>query len=91
VSINLLDKVTEAVRIQNAGINSKNLIIDTGNYSPKKEVIFEHPIILPTNAIKEELLAFYNSINSDKKSIISASDAIKALEVAEEIEEKIKG
>lgn len=91
VSVNLLDKVTEAVRIQNAAANSKNLIIDTGNYSPKKEVIFEHPIILPTNAIKEELLAFYNSINSDRKSIISALDAIKALEVAEEIEEKIKG
>jgi len=90
LSINLLDKVTEVIRIQNASANSKNLIIETGKSMPKKEVIFEHPIILPTNAIKEELLSFYNSINSDRKSIISAVDAIKSLELAEEIEEKIK-
>jgi predicted dehydrogenase len=90
VSINLLDKVTEVVKIQNASVNSKNLIIDTGKYLPKKEVIFEHPIVLPTNAIREELLSFYNSINSDKNTLISAIDAIKALEVAEEIESIIK-
>ncbi len=90
VSINLLDKVTEAIRIQNATINSKNLVIDTGKSSPKKEIVFEHPIILPVNAIREELLAFYNSINSDKKTIISAGDAIRALEIAEEIERNIK-
>lgn len=91
ISINLLDKVTEVVKVQNASVNSKNLIIETGKYLPKKEVIFEHPIVMPTNAIKEELLAFYNSINSDKNTIISATDAIKALEVAEEIESIIRG
>jgi len=90
VSINLLDKVTEVIKIQNATLNSKNLVIDTGKYSPKKEIVFEHPIILPTNAIRDELLSFYNSINSDKKTIISARDAIRALEIAEEIEKNIR-
>lgn len=91
VSINLLEQITEVIKIQNATVNSKNLVIDTGNYLPKKEVIFEHPIILPTNAIKEELIAFYNSINSDNQSIISVEDVIKSLSIAEEIDQRIRG
>jgi len=90
VSINLLDKVTEVIKIKTAALNSKNLILDPGNGLPKKEIIFEHPIILPTNAINEELNTLHESINSNKKTIVGIDEAIRVLELAIEIEEKLK-
>jgi predicted dehydrogenase len=90
VSINLLDKVTEVIRIRNASNNSNNLVIDPGNGLPKKEITFEHPIILPTNAINEELNTFFHSINSNKASKVGIEDAIRTLEIAFDIEERLK-
>ncbi len=90
VSINLLDKITEVVKIKNAGPDSRNLVIDPGNGQPKKEIIFEHPIILPTNAINDELNTFHTSINSNKVTKVGIEDAIRTLEVAFEIEEKLR-
>ncbi len=89
VSINLLDKITEVIRIKDAGSNSKNLTIDPGNGLPKKEIVFEHPIILPTNAINDELNTLHTCINSNKKAIIGIDEAIRVLELATEIEEKL--
>ncbi len=90
VNINLLDKVTEVVRIRNASVNAQNMVVDPGNGLPKKEIIFEHPIILPTNAINEELNTFHNSIISNKASQVGIEDAIRTLEIAFAIEEKLK-
>jgi predicted dehydrogenase len=89
VSINLLEKTTEVVRIQNAAPGSANMIIDPGNGLPKKEIIFRHPIILPTNAINDELNTFHTSINSNKAIRVGIEDAIRTLEIAFEIEEKL--
>lgn len=90
VSINLLDKTTEVIKIKNADSTSKNMIIDPGKGLPKKEIIFEHPIILPTNAINEELNTFHNSINSNKAIKVGIEDALRTLEIAFNIEEKLK-
>jgi predicted dehydrogenase len=90
VNINLLDKVTEVIRIRNAPEGTGNLVIDPGNNLPKKEILFEHPVILPTNAINEELNTFHNSINSKKASKVGIEDAIRTLEIAFDIEEKLK-
>ena len=90
VNINLLDKITEVIKIRNAQANTQNMIIDPGHGQPKKEIVFQHPIILPTNAINEELNSFFNSINSNKKAKVSIEDSIKAMELAMEIEEKIR-
>jgi hypothetical protein len=90
VSINLLDKITEVIKIKNAGPQTKNLIVDPGNGLPKKEIIFEHPIILPTNAINEELNTFHTSINTNKAIQVGIEDAIRTLEIAFDIEEKLK-
>lgn len=90
VSINLLDKITEVIKIKTAGKGSKNLIVDPGNGQPKKEIIFEHPIILPTNAINEELNTFHTSINSTKAAKTGIEEVIRTLEVAFDIEEKLK-
>jgi predicted dehydrogenase len=89
VSINLLDKITEVLTLKNMTNGSTNLIIDAPEGLPKKELVFEHPIILPTNAINEELSAFYKSINSNKNVIVSIQDSIKVMELAFEIESRI--
>ncbi len=90
VSINLLDKITEVIKIKNAGHDSKNMIIEPSPGLPKKEIVFEHPIILPTNAINEELNAFHYSIHSNKQTKVGIEDSIKVMELAFEIEDKIK-
>ncbi|MEI8137167.1 MAG: Gfo/Idh/MocA family oxidoreductase [Bacteroidota bacterium] len=90
VSINLLDKITEVIKIKDAGLNSKNLLLDPGNGAQKKEIVFEHPIILPTNAINEELNTLFDCINLNKKTIVGIDEAIRVLELVTEIEEKLK-
>jgi predicted dehydrogenase len=90
VSINLLDKVTEVIKIRDAGRDTGNLVIDPGEGLPKKEIIFEHPIILPTNAINEELSSFHHCINSNKASKVGIDDAIRTLELAFNIEELLE-
>lgn len=90
VSINLLDKITEVIKLKNAGPDSKNLVLDPGKGLPKKEVIFEHPIILPTNAINEELNTFHTNVYSNKAPKAGIDDAIRTLEIAFDIEEKLK-
>ena len=40
VSINLLEKHTEIIRIRNAAPNSRHLVIDPGYQQPKKEIVF---------------------------------------------------
>ncbi|MBI2722874.1 MAG: Gfo/Idh/MocA family oxidoreductase [Bacteroidetes bacterium] len=89
VSINLLDKITEVIRLKNASPNSTNMLVEPVKGMPKKEIVFEHPIILPTNAINEELNAFYYSITNNKPSKVSIEDSIKVMELAFEIESKI--
>ncbi|MBK9283155.1 MAG: hypothetical protein IPM51_02415 [Sphingobacteriaceae bacterium] len=65
-------------------------MLDPGNGNPKKEIVFEHPIILPTNAIKEELRAFHNSVSLNKSATVSIDDSILVMSIASEIEEFIK-
>ncbi|MDO9001131.1 MAG: Gfo/Idh/MocA family oxidoreductase [Bacteroidota bacterium] len=89
VNINLLDKITEVVKVKNAEQNSKNLTVDPGKGFAKKEINFEHPIILPTNAINQELNAFHDSINSNKKPVFGIDEAIILLDLAIEIEENL--
>ncbi len=90
VNINLLDKSAEVIRIRDAGDKAGALVLDPGKGLPKKEILFEHPVILPGNAINEELNTFYNSINSNKASSVGIEDAIRTLEVAFMIEEKLR-
>jgi predicted dehydrogenase len=90
VNIDLLDKKAEVITISSAPEGATGLIIDPGNGLPKKQIIFEHPVILPTNAINEELATFNNSIRSKQASRVGIDDAVRTLEVAFEIEEQLK-
>ena len=48
----------------------------------KKQILFETPKIKNYNAIQIELENFANSINNNKKPVVSLEDATKALKVA---------
>lgn len=89
IKIDLLNKITEVIRYKNAVKNSQGQIIIPGKGIPDKEISIEHPIILPTNAIKEELMAFHNSIITAKKPVVTIDDAIDVLSLAYSIDEKI--
>lgn len=90
ININLLDKITEVIRLEPAKPGTGNTVLVPGNGLPDKEIITEHPIILPTNAINDELNAFYQSVNSNKVAKVNIHDAITVLELAFEIEEQLK-
>lgn len=89
IKIDLLNKITEVIRYKNAVKNSQGQVIIPGKGIPDKEISIEHPIILPTNAIKEELLAFHISIITAKKPVVTIDDAIDVLSLAYSIDEKI--
>jgi predicted dehydrogenase len=89
ININLLDKVTELIHVKPANKNSKGMVLQPANNLPAKELAFEHPIILPTNAIKEELLAFIACIQYKQKPVVSIESAIDVLSLAYSIDEKI--
>jgi predicted dehydrogenase len=88
ISVNLLDKITEVISLKDAKTASSNMLIEPLN-GPKKELAFEHPIILPTNAINEELNAFFSSVNTNAPIKVSLDDSIKVMELAFEIEAKL--
>lgn len=56
----------------------------------KKSVIYEQPEIKEVNALKHELELFVNTVLDDKHPIVSGSDGLRALKVAETILEKIE-
>ena len=54
-----------------------------------KHIIFEKPIITPSNAIQEEQTSFLTSIINKKVPMVSLIEGYRALEVAEEISNQI--
>ena len=65
------------------------MIFDPGNGKPKKKVLIDKPEIEHNNAIKEELISFYNCIKNDTTPIVSEKDGLEALKVAHKIQEKL--
>jgi predicted dehydrogenase len=91
ISIDLLDKKSEIVYIKDVDIHTPDdaLILSPGNGIPDKEIIIQKPEILSLNAIKEELLSFKNSIDTNSTPVVSIDDAIQVLNIAYQIENKI--
>jgi predicted dehydrogenase len=92
VSVDFLDKKVEVIRLMNADGDTDPLAvtIELGNGKGMKQIFFENPTILPSNAIKMELEAFADSIISNTTPMVSIDDGYKALDVAYKIIEKMK-
>ena len=92
ISIDFLDKKVDVVRLSNVDgeVDPLAVIIDLGNNKGSKQIYFENPIVLPTNAIKMELEAFADAIINNSTPLVSLDDGYKALDVAFKIIEKMK-
>jgi len=65
VSVDFLNKKVEVVRIKNVegDADPLSITVDPGNGKPLKEIYFDKPNVITSNAIKEELISFAKSIN----------------------------
>ncbi len=90
ITIDFLDKTSELVRMKNEVDESDPfaMIMDLGN-GKKKQIYFEQPEALKTNAIQEELRSFSEAINKKAPVNVSLEDGYRALDVAHQILEKI--
>ena len=92
ISIDFLDKKVDVIRLKNVEgeVDPLAVTIDLGNGKGSKQIYFENPTTLPTNAIKMELETFADSINNNTTPLVSIDDGYKALDVAYRIIEKMK-
>jgi len=92
ISVDFLSKELEVVRMENIEHDPGpyDLVFDLGQGKPMKKIFFDKPNITETNAISEELQAFYRSIVFDVPLIVSIEDGFHALEVAQLVLDKIK-
>ncbi len=87
VSIDMFDKVTEIVRMRavEGEPDPFAVALDLGPGKGFREISFERPEVLPTNAIREELRAFANSISKDIPTEVTAAEGAAALATAHRI------
>ncbi|MFY0592192.1 Gfo/Idh/MocA family protein [Roseivirga sp.] len=92
VAVDFLEKKSEIVRMQEAtgDEGAFSMVLDLGEDKGKKEIIFENPKVLETNAIREELFTFHEAIVNDTEPIVTIKDGYKALKVAYGILDQIK-
>ena len=92
VSVDFLEKKSEIVRIKDATGDEGpfSMVLDLGTDKGKKEIIFENPKVLQTNAIREELFTFHEAIVNDSTPIVTIEDGSKALKVAHRILDEIQ-
>jgi len=90
ITIDFLDKQSEIIRMKSVENEDDPfaMVMDLGN-GKKKQIYFEKPDSLKTNAIQEELKNFAISINKNLPVNVTLEDGHKALEVAHKILEKI--
>jgi len=90
ISIDYLSKKVEIVKIKDNINNSNDLpLIFQNSEGKRKQIFFENPLIVDSNAILEELESFADAINQNIKPIITLEDGKKAIEIANQIINKI--
>ena len=93
ISIDFLNTKTEVIRIKNLKSSEKidpfAMTIDVGKTKKKKQIYFENPEIEESNAIKQELICFHESITNNTDPIVSITDGVIALELAYKILNKM--
>lgn len=88
IGIDFLDKKTEVIRLKEEG-DTDAFAFDIDTPHGLKTVTVASPAIASTNAIKDELLSFVDSIINDKPVVVSELDGYAAMEVAHQILDKI--
>lgn len=92
ISVDFLTKELEVVRMENVEGEPDpfDMVLELGEGKPSKKILFDKPDIEDINAIKEELSTFHDAIVGDTTPIVSIEDGRLALEVAQQIVDKLK-
>jgi predicted dehydrogenase len=92
LSVDFLEKQSEVVRLSNVEgePDPLSVTIDLPDGKGQKLIYFEKPDVEPNNAIKDELTAFAEAINTKTTPLVSIYDGHKALDVAYQIIEKLE-
>ena len=92
ISVDFLIKELEVVRMEDVEGESDqfDMVLELGKGKPSKKILFDKPDIEDGNAIKEELSTFADAIVNDTTPIVSIEDGRLALEVAQQIVDKLK-
>lgn len=88
IGIDFLEKKTEIIS-QNATTDKNVFTFDIDTGKGKKTVAIANPIVEDVNAMKEELIAFKDSIKNNTETAVTVLDGFRAMEVAHQILEKI--
>ncbi len=84
VSVDLLDKKTEIVRLSDHDPAAPGMFqLPTQN--GLREVVMEQPDVLPINAIEEELRDFARAIQTGEQPQVTGRDGLRALALAQQI------
>jgi len=91
IAVDFLEKTTEIVTMQKleGEADPFDVTMDLGENKGKMKIGFDKPSISSSNAIKEELSTFTNSIINDTETVVSIEDGANALDVAYKILELI--
>ena len=92
ISVDFLEKEMEVVRMEDIDGEPGpfDIVFDLGEGKATKKILFDKPEIIQTNAIKEELSSFADSIVNDSTPIVPLEDGYQALEVAQQIVDELK-
>lgn len=93
ISVDFLNKKTEVVflkPIPEGEVNPFVPVLEPGNGKEAKQVLFERPTIIPTNAIQSELSSFAQAIIENKTPEVTIQDGYQALKVAHLILEQVE-
>jgi len=92
ISVDFLNKKAEIVRIKDLNGNEPDPLLpllDAGNGKGARQLHFEHPAIVPINAIKTELSSFAEAILRNISPPVTIMDGFQALNVAHQILDKV--
>jgi predicted dehydrogenase len=88
IGIDFLEKKTEIIRLkEDTDEDAFTFDLDTPNGT--KTIAVSNPEVAPSNAIKDELTSFVQSIINNTPTVVSEIDGYLAMEVAHRILEKI--
>ncbi|HIP37343.1 MAG TPA: Gfo/Idh/MocA family oxidoreductase [Crocinitomix sp.] len=92
ISVDFLDKKMEVVKMTTLTNEPDpfDIVFDLGEGKGKKKIEIFNPELDDTNAIKDELINFYDSIVKNETPIVSINDGYHALKIANQILTKIK-
>jgi predicted dehydrogenase len=88
IGIDFLNKTAEVIKLKGeADEGAFTFDIETPN--GPKPIAISNPKIREVNAIKEELLAFVDAIQHNKRTVVNEIDGLRAVEVAHHILQKM--